>query len=35
MKVEDLYGILELLCSEKNHYINGSTIIIDGGYTSW
>ncbi len=35
MRVEDLYGILELLCSKKNHYINGSTIIMDGGYTAW
>lgn len=35
MKVEDLYGLIELLCSEKNSYINGSTIIVDGGYSSW
>jgi len=35
MKVEDLYGLIELLCSQKNSYINGSTIIVDGGYSSW
>ena len=35
MKVEDLYGILDLLCSGKSQYINGSTIIIDGGYSAW
>lgn len=35
MKTEDLFGAIELLCSEKNNFINGSTIIIDGGYSSW
>lgn len=35
MKVSDLYGILELLCSKKSDYINGASIIIDGGYSSW
>jgi len=35
MKVSDLYGIIELLCSDKSQYINGSPIIIDGGYSSW
>ena len=35
MKTEDLFGVIELLCSEKNNFINGSTIIIDGGYSSW
>ena len=35
MNVEDLYGIIDLFCSEKNKYINGSTIVIDGGYTAW
>ena len=29
MKTEDLYGVLEMLCSGKSQYINGSTIIID------
>ena len=35
MKTEDLYGILEYLCGDQNHYMNGSTIVLDGGYTSW
>ncbi len=35
MKISDLYGILELLCSKKSEYINGAPIIIDGGYSSW
>ena len=35
MKIEDLYGVLDLLCSNQNKYINGSTIIVDGGYSAW
>jgi len=35
METEDLYGILELLCSDKSKYINGSIIVVDGGYTAW
>ncbi len=35
MKVNELYGVIELLCSDKSSYINGSTITIDGGYSSW
>ena len=35
MRSSDLFGILDLLCSEKSNYINGSIIVIDGGYTSW
>jgi NAD(P)-dependent dehydrogenase (short-subunit alcohol dehydrogenase family) len=35
MKVEDLYGMLELLISKKSDYINGSSIIMDGGYSTW
>ncbi len=35
MKIEDLYGVINLLCSDQNKYINGSTIVIDGGYTAW
>ncbi len=35
MKIEDLYGIIELLLSDKSKYINGSSIILDGGYSAW
>jgi NAD(P)-dependent dehydrogenase (short-subunit alcohol dehydrogenase family) len=35
MSTKDLYGILDYLCSDSNTYMNGSTIIIDGGYSSW
>ena len=35
MKIEDLYGMLELLTSKKSDYINGSSIVMDGGYSSW
>ena len=35
MKIEDLYGMLELLTSKKSDYINGSSIVIDGGYSVW
>jgi NAD(P)-dependent dehydrogenase (short-subunit alcohol dehydrogenase family) len=35
MKIKDFYGIIELLCSNKSDYFNGSPIIIDGGYSSW
>lgn len=35
MRVEDLYGMLELLMSKKSEYINGSSIVMDGGYSVW
>ena len=35
MKVKDLFGIVELLLNEKSSYINGATIVIDGGYSAW
>ena len=34
MDTKDLYGIIDYLCSDKNTYMNGSTLILDGGYTS-
>ena len=35
MRINDLYGIIDYLCSSKNTFMNGSTIVLDGGYTSW
>jgi NAD(P)-dependent dehydrogenase (short-subunit alcohol dehydrogenase family) len=35
MKVDDLFGIIEFLTSNKSSYMNGSSIVIDGGYSSW
>jgi len=35
MKIEDLYGMLELLTSKQSEYINGSSIVMDGGYSVW
>jgi NAD(P)-dependent dehydrogenase (short-subunit alcohol dehydrogenase family) len=35
MKIEDLYGMLELLTNARSGYINGSSIVIDGGYSVW
>ena len=35
MRVEDLFGILQLLTSKSSDYINGSSISIDGGYSVW
>ena len=35
MKTNDLYGIIDYLCSKENTFMNGSTIILDGGYSSW
>jgi len=35
MKIEDLYGVIELLVSKKSQYMNGSLIYLDGGYSSW
>ena len=35
MKIEDLYGMLELLTSKQSDYINGSSIVMDGGYSVW
>jgi NAD(P)-dependent dehydrogenase (short-subunit alcohol dehydrogenase family) len=35
MRVEDLYGMLELLTSQKSDYINGASIVMDGGYSAW
>ena len=31
----DMQSVLEMLISKKSDYINGSNIVIDGGFTSW
>tara|TARA_B100002052_G_C15841943_1_gene580555 strand:+ start:54 stop:737 length:684 start_codon:yes stop_codon:yes gene_type:complete len=35
LKANELFGIINLLCSDKSSYINGSIINVDGGWTSW
>ena len=35
MKTKDLYGIIDYLRSKDNTFMNGSTIVLDGGYSSW
>lgn len=30
---EDLFGLLEYLCSDKSNYITGCKLVIDGGWT--
>lgn len=35
MKKDELNKIVEYLCSDDSSYMTGSTITIDGGWTSW
>ena len=35
MRIEDLYGMLELLTSKQSEYINCSSIVMDGRYSAW
>jgi len=34
-EIDDYDGIILYLCSDKSSYMNGSTIICDGGRTVW
>ena len=34
-KPKDLSGLLIYLCSESSSFVNGSNIVIDGGWSSW
>jgi NAD(P)-dependent dehydrogenase (short-subunit alcohol dehydrogenase family) len=35
MKKEEIYGLIEYLCSDKSGYVTGAIINIDGGWTAW
>ncbi|MBM3911046.1 MAG: SDR family oxidoreductase, partial [Thaumarchaeota archaeon] len=35
MKKNELNGIIDLLCSQDSSYITGTTIVVDGGWTTW
>ncbi len=35
MEKDEIYGLIEYLCSDKSTYVTGSIINIDGGWTAW
>ena len=35
MKKDEIYGLIEYLCSDKSTYVTGAIINIDGGWTAW
>jgi len=34
-KIEELAALVAVLASDVSNYMTGSTVVIDGGYTSW
>lgn len=34
-ELDDLHGVIALLCSDKSAYINGHNLVVDGGRTIW
>ena len=35
MKKDELNSLVEFLCNSSSSYMTGSTIVVDGGWTSW
>ena len=35
MEKSELNELVEFLCSSGSSYMTGSTIVVDGGWTSW
>ena len=35
MRKHELNGLIRFLCSDESSYLTGSSIVVDGGFTSW